>query len=344
MTATAYTRALQRALASEMRRDPRVFVMGEDVQQGVMGPTQGLAHEFGPDRVRNTPISEAAMVGSGIGAAAAGMRPVVDLMIGSFIYGAMDQVVNQAGKLGYMMGGQLQLPLVLLAAHGVSASAAAQHSDCVHPYLMQSGPWTVAAPSTPRDALGLLVAAIRDPNPVALLFHNGLGREQEDLPGDEEIVEPLGRCRVLAEGSDLTIIANGLMAVRALRAREILADRGYSIEVVDPRTWHPLDDQGLCRSARKTHRVLVVEEARRSCSGGSEIVARIAALAWPDLSAAPALIAAPDLPVPFSPVLEREVIPSVERIVSAAEATLAGRPVPMGASPKQATGGRGNQQ
>jgi acetoin:2,6-dichlorophenolindophenol oxidoreductase subunit beta len=343
MTVTSYTRALQRALASEMRRDPRVFVMGEDVQQGIMGPTQGLVQEFGPDRVRNTPISEAAIVGSGIGAAAAGMRPVVDLMIGSFIYGAMDQVVNQAGKLGYMMGGQLRLPLVLLAAHGVSASAAAQHSDCVHPYLMQSGPWTVTAPSTPRDALGLLVSAIRDPNPVAVLFHNSLGSEREDLPEDEEVVEPLGRCRVLADGRDLTIVANGLMAVRALRAREILADRGYSIEVVDPRTWHPLDVEGLCRSARKTRRVLVVEEARRSCSGGSEIIARIAPLAWPHLLTAPALIASPDLPVPFSPVLEHEVIPSVDRIVSAAETTLTGLLPPEETSLLRACADRGSK-
>jgi acetoin:2,6-dichlorophenolindophenol oxidoreductase subunit beta len=316
MTETYYSRALYRALAGEMRRDPRVFVMGEDVRQGVMGPTQGLVQEFGPDRVRNTPISEATMVGAAVGAAAAGMRPVVDLMIGTFIYGAMDQVVNQAAKLRYMMGGQIQVPLVLLAAHGVSSSAAAQHSDSVHPYLMQSGPWIVAAPSTPRDAVGMLAAAIRDPNPVALLFHNALGTQKEELP-DDEILEPLGVSRVLAEGTDVTLIANGLMAIRALRAREMLLERGVSAEVVDPRTWSPLDEEGLFASVRKTRRVVVVDEARQTCSGGAEIVGRIARTLWGELAAPPQLVATPDLPIPFSPILENEVVPSAERIVDA---------------------------
>jgi pyruvate dehydrogenase E1 component beta subunit len=290
-----------------------------------MGPTQGLVQEFGPERVRNTPISEATMVGAAVGAAAAGMRPVVDLMIGTFIYGAMDQVVNQAAKLRYMMGGQIHVPMVILAAHGVSSSAAAQHSDSVHPYLMQSGPWIVAAPSTPRDAAGMLAAAIRDPNPVAVLFHNGLGTQKEDLP-EGEIVEPLGVSRVLAEGTDVTVIANGLMAVRALRAREMLLERGISTEVVDPRTWHPLDEDGLFASARKTRRVVVVDEARRTSSGGAEILARLAQGMWDELEAAPKLVAAPDLPIPFSPVLEDEVIPSVGRIMTAVEHLVSAEP------------------
>ncbi|MFL5799636.1 MAG: alpha-ketoacid dehydrogenase subunit beta [Actinomycetota bacterium] len=333
MTLTYYSRAVHLALAAEMRRDPRVFVMGEDVRQGVMGPTQGLLQEFGADRVRNTPISEATLVGTGIGAAAAGMRPVVDLMVGSFVYGAMDQVANQAGKLRYMMGGQLELPLVIMAAHGVSSSAAAQHSDSVHPYLMQSGPWIVVAPSTPRDAAGLLVSAIRSPNPVAFFFHNGLGGEREDLP-DDVTPEPLGRSRVLEEGSDVTVVANGLMAIRALRARERLAESGISVEVVDPRTWHPLDEPGLCASARKTGRLVVVEEARRSCSGGSEILARVASATWGDLSAPPVLVATPDLPVPFAPPLEAEMIPSVERIEEAVrQVTASGRKASVERSP-----------
>jgi pyruvate dehydrogenase E1 component beta subunit len=323
VTETFYSKAIHLALAAEMRRDPRVFVMGEDVRQGVMGPTQGLLGEFGPDRVRNTPISEASMVGLGIGAAAAGMRPVVDLMVGSFVYGAMDQVANQAGKLRYMMGGQLELPLVILAAHGVSSSAAAQHSDSVHPYLMQSGPWIVVAPSTPRDAAGLLISAIRDPNPVAFFFHNGMGSERGDVPDDPQ-PEPLGRSRVLGEGSDVTVVANGLMAVRALKARELLAESGVSVEVVDPRTWHPLDEDRICQSVRKTGRIVVVDEARRSCSGGSEVLARVAASAWGDLSSPPMLVATPDLPVPFSPGLEAEVIPSVERIAKAVRDVVGG--------------------
>jgi pyruvate dehydrogenase E1 component beta subunit len=316
VTETFYSRAVHLALAAEMRRDPRVFVMGEDVQQGVMGPTQGLVGEFGADRVRNTPISEASIVGLGIGAAAAGMRPVVDLMVGSFIYGAMDQVANQAGKLRYMMGGQLELPLVILAAHGVSSSAAAQHSDSVHPYVMQSGPWIVVAPSTPRDAAGLLLSAIRNPNPVAFFFHNGLGGEREEV-SDDPVPEPLGRSSILGTGSDVTVVANGLMAVRALKAREMVSGSGISVEVLDPRTWHPMDEEGICESVRKTGRIVVVDEARRSCSGGSEVLARVAAKAWSDLSSPPMLVATPDLPVPFSPPLEAELIPSVERIADA---------------------------
>jgi acetoin:2,6-dichlorophenolindophenol oxidoreductase subunit beta len=304
---TFYSKAIQRALAQEMRRDPRVFVMGEDVRQSVMGPTRGLVDEFGPDRVRNTPISEATIVGAGVGAAAAGMRPVVDLMMGNFLYPAMDQVVNQAAKLRYMMGGQGEFPMVLLAAHGIPGSAAAQHSDSVHPYLMQSGPWVVVAPTTPRDACGLLASAIRDPNPVAFFFHNSLGSQKEELP-DDEFLEPLGRCRVLAEGQDVTVVANQLMALRALEARAHLEAQGISVEVVDPRTWH----------------LVVVDEARRTCSGGSEVLARLASAAWPDLEAAPRLVATPDLPVPFSPILEAEVIPSADRITVEIEKAVRG--------------------
>jgi pyruvate/2-oxoglutarate/acetoin dehydrogenase E1 component len=318
LTATYYSRAIQRALAHEMRRDPSVFVMGEDVRQSVMGPTRGLVEEFGPERIRNTPISEATIMGAGVGAAAAGMRPVIDLMMGNFLYGAMDQVVNQAAKLRYMMGGQAELPLVLLCAHGIPGSAAAQHSDSVHPYLMQSGPWTVVAPSTPRDACGLMAAAIRDPNPVAYLFHNSLGRRQEDLP-EGEIVEPLGKCRVLAEGTDVTVVANQLMAMRALEARQRLSSLGISAEVVDPRTWHPLDVDGLLESVRKTGRLVAVDEARGTSGGGSEIVSQVARRAWGDLMAPPVLLATPDLPIPFSPVLEAEIVPSAAEIAEAAE-------------------------
>jgi pyruvate/2-oxoglutarate/acetoin dehydrogenase E1 component len=320
---TFYSKAIQRALAQEMRRDPRVFVMGEDVRQSVMGPTRGLVDEFGPDRVRNTPISEATIVGAGVGAAAAGMRPVVDLMMGNFLYPAMDQVVNQAAKLRYMMGGQGEFPMVLLAAHGIPGSAAAQHSDSVHPYLMQSGPWVVVAPTTPRDACGLLACAIRDPNPVAFFFHNSLGSQKEELP-DDEFLEPLGRCRVLAEGQDVTVVANQLMALRSLEARGHLEAQGISVEVVDPRTWHPLDGEGLLASVRKTRRLVVVDEARRTCSGGSEVLARLASAAWPDLEAAPRLVATPDLPVPFSPILEAEVIPSADRITVEIEKAVRG--------------------
>jgi pyruvate dehydrogenase E1 component beta subunit len=322
MPRASYTSALNAALREEMARDERVFVLGEDVRDSIFGVTKGLVDEFGRERVRNTPISENTVVGTGLGASAVGMRPVVDLMAANFIYVAMDQIVNQAAKLRYMMGGSCAFPLTILMSTGVSGGAAAQHSDSVHPYVMNSGGVKVVLPSNPYDAKGIFKAAIRDPDPVVMLYHNSLGGERGEVP-DEDYTVPIGRGRVLREGSDLTIAASGLMAKRALRAAGQLAEDGIEAEVVDPLTLHPLAIEVVLNSVRNTGRLLSVDEARRTCSAGSEITARVAEEAWDSLRAAPVTIAVPDLPIPFSPVLENEIVPSVARIAQAARAMVA---------------------
>jgi pyruvate/2-oxoglutarate/acetoin dehydrogenase E1 component len=317
-----YTAALNSALREELTRDERVFIMGEDVRDAIMGVTKGLVDEFGRERIRNTPISENTVLGAGLGASAAGMRPVVDLMMSNFIYVAMDQIVNQAAKLRYMMGGSSSFPLTILMSTGVSGGAAAQHSDSVHPYVMNSGGVKIVLPSNPYDAKGLLKAAIRDPDPVVVLFHNALGGDRGEVPDDDYTV-PIGFGRVLREGSDVTIAACGLMAKRALRAADKLAADGIEAEVVDPRTLHPLGIDVAIESVRKTGRLVSVDEARRTCSAGSEITARVAEEAWDSMRAAPVTLAVPDVPIPFSPVLEDEVVPSVERIAAAARTVVA---------------------
>lgn len=322
MPRMTYTAALNGALREELARDELVFVLGEDVRDAIMGVTKGLASEFGHERIRNTPISENTVLGAGLGASAVGMRPVVDLMMSNFIYVAMDQIVNQAGKLRYMMGGSSSFPLTILMSTGVSGGAAAQHSDSVHPYVMNSGGVKVVLPSNPYDAKGLFKAAIRDPDPVVMLFHNSLGGERGEVP-EEDYTVPIGVGRVLREGTDLTIAACGLMAKRALRAADKLAGEGIEAEVVDPRTLHPLAIDVVIDSVHKTGRLLSVDEARRTCSAGSEITARVAEAAWESLRAAPVTLAVADIPIPFSPVLENEVVPSIERIAASARAVVA---------------------
>lgn len=313
MTRMTITAALGAALQEEMARDGRVFLMGEDIREGMMGPTKGLVDMFGTERVRNTPISEATVLGMGVGAAATGTVPIVDLMMSNFLYMAMDQLTNQAAKLRYMMGGSASFPVTFLMSTGISGSAAAQHSDSVHPYVMASGGVKVVLPSNPADAKGLLKAAIRDPNPVVFLYHNSLGGERGEVDAEGGVI-PLGVGRVLREGSDLTVAAFGLMAKRALLAAELLAAEGIEVEVVDPRTLHPLDAAIIVRSVEKTGRLLTLDEARRTCSGGSEITARVCERGCRCLSAPPVTLTVPDLPMPFAPGLEEELVPSVERI------------------------------
>lgn len=317
MASVTYASALGAALREEMARDERVFIMGEDIQQGIRGITRGLVAEFGAERVRNTPISENAFLGAGIGASATGLIPIVDLLFSNFIYVAMDQVMNQAAKLRYMMGGSANFPVTFLVGTGAPGGVGAHHSDSIHPCVMNSGGVKVILPSQPFDAKGLLKAAIRDQNPVLFLYHNSLGGERGEVP-EEEYVLPIGEGRILLEGSDLTISAFGLMAKRALQAAAQLAREGISVEVVDPRTLHPLAYDIVVRSVEKTGLLLSIDEARRTCSGASEITARVCEAAFDALRAAPITLAVPDLPIPFAPTLEREIIPSVERIASTA--------------------------
>jgi pyruvate dehydrogenase E1 component beta subunit len=321
MSAMRLTKAVTEALDEELAADERVFVMGVDVEVGVMGRTAGLAAKY-PGRVRDTPISEAAVLGAGVGAAATGMLPIVDLMMSNFLYVAFDQIANNAGKLRYMMGGSSCFPLTILASTGAPGGLAAQHSDSPYAQVINAGGIKVVMPSTPGDAKGLLKAAIRDPNPVLYLLHVALSATMGEVP-DGPYVTPLGSARVLREGTDVTIVAYGAMAHRSLEAAEQVASDGVSVEVVDPRTLHPFDYETVIQSVEKTGRLIVVDEARRSCSLASEIVARVCSQAFGALSDAPRILANPDVPVPFAPELEREVIPQVGQIVDEVRSLLA---------------------
>lgn len=315
--------AINEALAEEMARDPRVILFGEDVEISIMGDTRGLAARFGPDRVRNTPICETLMTGMAVGAAAAGYRPVCHMMYGNFLYTGMDAIANQAAKLRYMTGGQVTLPIVYMGVFGGGRSSAAQHSDALHPVLMNLGGIKVVLPASPADAKGLLKSAIRDDNPVVFLQAAGRGGEAGEVP-EEEYTIPLGVAEVKRAGRDATIVAIGAMVRPALRAAEALAGEGIEAEVVDPRTLMPLDAETILASVRRTGRLVVVDEARDTCSAASHIVAVVAEAAWAALKAPPRRVTVPDVAIPYSPPLEKAILPDPERIAAAVRATLEG--------------------
>jgi len=308
--------AMHEAIAEEMRRDPSVFLMGEDVRLSIYGTSKGLLEEFGPERVRNTPLSEAAFVGAGVGAAVMGMRPVVDLMVGNFTYVAMDQLCDQAAKIRYMSGGQCTVPVVYVATTGAGGSAAGQHSDSPYPLFMNMGGLKVVLPSTPYDAKGLLKAAIRDNNPVVYFEPLAVFGDKGPVP-EGEVIVPLGVADVKRPGADVTIVALGALVKCALAAAGELERAGISCEVVDPRTLVPLDTDIIVASVRKTGRLVVVDEARRTCGAAAEIAALIAEKAFDNLRSPIRRVTAPDTPVPFSPVLEQWYVPDATRIVEA---------------------------
>jgi pyruvate dehydrogenase E1 component beta subunit len=316
--------AMYEAMAEEMRRDSRVFLMGEDVRLSIYGTSKGLVDEFGPDRVRNTPLSEAAFVGAGVGAAVMGMRPIVDLMVGNFFYVAMDQVCDQAAKIRYMSGGQCRVPVVYLATTGAEGSAAGQHSDSPYPLFMNMGGLKVVLPSTAYDAKGLLKAAIRDENPVIYFEPLAIFGEKGPVP-EGEVIVPLGSADVKRAGTDVTIVAIGALVPLALSAAETLAQDGISAEVVDPRTLVPLDRAAILASVRKTGRLVVVDEARRTCGVAAEIAALAAEHAFDALKSPVRRVTAPDTPVPFSPVLEQWYVPDAARIAAAARELVGAR-------------------
>jgi pyruvate dehydrogenase E1 component beta subunit len=323
-----FIRAMYEGLRDAMRDDETVVVIGEDVDRSIIGATKGLIEEFGEERVRNTPISEATFVGACVGAAAAGLRPVVDLMVGSFFYVAMDQVANQAAKLPYMSGGQVSLPIVYFTATGPSGSAAAQHSENPHPMLMNVAGLKIVMPSSPRDAKGLMVSAIRDPNPVVYLQDAVLGGTRGPVP-EEPYAIPIGEAEVKREGEDVTVVAIGALVNRALKVADELESEGVSVEVVDPRTLVPLDRATILESVRKTGRLVVCDNARMTCGAASEIAAIVSEEAFDFLKAAPRRVAWEDVPVPFSPVLEKRVLVDEEKIRDAVLSTVearAGRP------------------
>jgi pyruvate/2-oxoglutarate/acetoin dehydrogenase E1 component len=313
--------AINEALVEEMERDSRVILFGEDVKISLFGDTKGLAERFGSQRVRNTPISETVMTGMAVGAAAAGYRVVCHMMFANFLYTGFDAIANQAAKLRYMTAGQIRLPLVYMAVMGAGRSAGAQHSDVPYPMLMNLGGVKVAVPSTPADAKGLLKAAIRDDNPVVFLQPARRGGEQGEVPDGEHVV-PLGIADVKRIGDDVTVVAIGAMVRHALRAAEILHTEGVSIEVIDPRTLFPLDEDTILRSVRKTGRLVVVDEARTTCSAASEISAIAAEKAFGALRAPVRRVTVPNVAIPYSPPLEKAVLPDEHSVIRVVRETM----------------------
>ena len=320
----SYPEALNEALDQEMLRDERVFLMGEDVGAtgGIFGVSKGLMERYGPERVRDTPISEATFVGCGVGAAIAGMRPVVEIQIFDFVALTMDMLVNQAAKFRFMLGGKPSVPLVVRGPQGGGIRLAAQHSQSLEAWFTHVPGLVVAAPSTPYDAKGLLVAAIRDENPVVfleqkLLYLGGTGPVPEEL-----YAIPLGKADVKRAGTDVTVVATSAMVPRALSAATVLERDGISVEVVDPRTLQPLDEETILASVRKTNRLLIVHEAWVRGGFGAEVAAMVVDKAFDWLDAPVARLGAPHTPMPYNDRLELEVIPSQERIVDAIRALL----------------------
>jgi acetoin:2,6-dichlorophenolindophenol oxidoreductase subunit beta len=313
--------AVREAIAEEMRRDPTVVLMGEDVAEA--GTTfkvlKGLVEEFGKDRIIDTPISEAGFTGIGVGAAMTGMRPIVDIMFGDFLTLIMDQLVNQAAKIHYMSGGKWKVPLVIRATMGATRRSAAQHSQSLHAWPSHIPGLKVAVPSTPYDAKGLMKAAIRDDNPV-VFFEDKISYSKVKGPvPTEEYVIPLGVADVKREGRDISIIATSSMVQTALGAAGMLEEIGISVEVVDPRTTWPLDEQTLIESVKKTSRCIVMDEGYGRYGVSAELAAVVAQGAFYNLDAPVTRLTAMHVPIPFSPTLEDATVPSERQVVDLAK-------------------------
>ena len=324
----SYLNAFNEGMHQLMADDPDVFVAGEDVagKGGVFGSFVGLLDKYGDRRMVDTPISEQAIVGLGIGAAVAGLRPVVDLMFMDFVLVSMDQIANQAAKLKYMFGGNATLPLTITTNGGGGLSAAAQHSQSLEAMLCHVPGLKVVMPSTPYDMKGLLVASVREDNPTILVKHKKMFGVKGDVP--EELYEvPLGTAAVTRAGTDVTVVAYSYMAAEALAAAEVLAGEGISCEVIDLRTVQPLDIDTVVESARKTNRIVVVHEAVRFGGLGAEIAAQVQEHAFDHLDAPVARVGAPFSPIPFSPSLESVYVPSAASIATEVRTTLH-RPAP----------------
>lgn len=322
----SFPEALNEALRQEMARDANVFLMGEDIAEtgGIFQVTKGLSAEFGNERVRDTPISEATFCGAGVGAALAGLRPVVEVQIFDFVTQMMDMIVNQAAKFRFMNGGTAKVPLVIRGPQGGGIRLAAQHSQSLEAWFAHIPGLVVVAPSTPYDAKGLLAAAIRDDNPVIFLEHKMLYLGPPGPVPEGDYVIPLGKADVKRPGSDVTVVATQIMVPKALSAAVTLAREGISVEVIDPRTIRPLDHETILASVRKTHRLLIVHEACMTCGFGAEISAIVMEKAFDWLDAPVARLAARDTPMPFNDKLETAVIPTQEGIVAAVKGLLKG--------------------
>jgi len=319
MREITYRDALREALREEMHRDKTVFLLGEDIGRhwhGAFGVTKGLAEEFGDERVRDTPISESAIVGVAVGAAITGMKPVAEIMFGDLSALAMDQIANQAAKLRYMFGGQAKVPLVIRTPFGAGVNIAAHHSQSLEAWFMHVPGLKVAVPSTPYDAKGLLKTAIRGHNPVMFFEHKLLYPIKGLIP-EEEYTVPVGLADVKREGEDVTIFATLYMVHKALAAAEELSRQGIDAEVVDPRTLVPLDKQAIINSVKKTGRIVIVTEDCKTGGVGAEVAAIVAEEALDYLDAPIKRVAEPDTPIPFSPPLEQFVMPNEKSIMKA---------------------------
>ncbi len=315
-----YAEALNEALREEMRRDPRVFVMGEDVAVwgggGVFGVTKGLVDEFGPQRVRDTPISEEAIAALAVGAAVAGARPVAEFMYVDFMGLAMEPIVNQAAKIRYMFGGKARVPVVFRAQEGAGRGNAAQHSQSLEAWFCHIPGLKVVTPSTPSDAKGLLISAIRDDNPVVFLEHKVLYGTRGPVPAGDHTI-PLGVADRKREGKDATFVGIHTMVHKALAAAETLARDGIDLEVIDPRTLVPFDIDAVIASVRKTGRLVVGHEAYERCGIGAEIIAQVVAAAFDALDAPPLRVCGKNVPIPYNARLETAALPQEEDIVNA---------------------------
>jgi len=324
MAKMTYAQAIRMVIQQEMQRDDKVFCMGEDCEKlgGVFGTTRDLYKEFGTERIRNTPISESAIVGAALGAACGGMRPIAELMYWDFAFVAADQIFNQVAKTRYVFGGNAKIPLVIRSQEGTGRGNAATHSQCVESMFMHIPGIKVACPSTPAEAAGLLRTAIRDDNPVCFFEHKALYINKGEVPEDPDFMIPFGKADIKREGSDVTIVANLLYVSRALEAAEELAKEGISAEVIDPRTMVPFDYDTVVESVKKTGRLVVVHEAHKNCGWGAQVITEVSSRAFRYLDAAPVHLGAKACPLPFNPGLEAAVIPSGQEIVDACKATL----------------------
>jgi pyruvate dehydrogenase E1 component beta subunit len=332
-----YREAINEAIRLEMRRDPTVILMGEDVAGGAsthleekgeeawggdLGVTKGLVQEFGRSRVLDTPISESSFIGAAVGAASTGLRPIAELMFVDFLGVCLDQIFNQGGKMRYMFGGKAKVPMVIRTLYGAGFRAAAQHSAVLYSVFTHMPGLKVVAPSTPYNAKGLLMAAIRDDDPVIFMEHLVLLDSSGPAPEGEYIV-PLGKAEIARPGKDVTVVAIGRMRLFAMQAAEELAKNGIDVEVVDPQSLSPLDESAILESVKKTHRLVVVDEGNPRCSVANDIVTLAAQQAFAYLDSAPLTVTAPHTPVPFSPPLEDAYIPSPAKIAAAVKATVA---------------------
>lgn len=332
-----YREAINEAMRQEMRRDSSVILMGEDVAGGAsthleekgeeawggdLGVTKGLVQEFGRSRVRDTPISESAFIGAAVGAASTGLRPIAELMFVDFFGVCMDQIFNQGGKMRYMFGGKAKVPLVIRTLYGAGFRAAAQHSATLYSVFAHMPGLKVVAPSTPYNAKGLLINAIRDDDPVIYLEHLVLLDTSGPVPENDYVV-PFGKAEIARVGKDVTVVAIGRMRLFAMQAAEELAKDGIDIEIVDPQSLSPLDESTILESVKKTHRLVVVDEDNPRCSVANDIVTLAAQQAFAYLDSAPRTVTAPHTPVPFSPPLEDAYIPSPAKIVAAVREVVA---------------------